>query len=53
MAEKNSILKVWPLGRWILVEIRDRGHYRSPPRGKIIAAKEGGLIDKQLSNILQ
>lgn len=24
-----------------------------PPEGKIIAAKEGGLIDKQLSNILQ
>ena len=27
--------------------------FRSPPEGKMIAAKEGGLIDKQLSNILQ
>ncbi len=29
------------------VEIRDWGHYRSPPEGKIIAAKERGVSDWQ------
>ena len=32
---------------------RQHVKFRSPPKGKMIAAKEGGLIDKQLSNILQ